>query len=249
MDFQYLRSIRKYELEKVLPLIPEGSIILEIGAGMGSQARDLAERGFSVEAIDVEDSPYLEEREWPVRLYDGAKIPYPDNKFDLVFSSNVLEHIPRLEEFQEEIKRVLKPNGTAVHILPTGSWRFWTAITYYPYLVKQLLYLLKRDPRSDIPVEESRDQKSWEIFLKKWRKIFPGRHGERGNIFTELYLFSRFGWIKLFRKTGWRVETCHPAGLFYTGGLILGRLLSIRTRYLASRFLGSSCLIYVLKEL
>ena len=30
---------------------------------------------------------------------------------------------------QKEIHRVLKPDGRAIHVLPSGSWRFWTNLT------------------------------------------------------------------------------------------------------------------------
>ena len=36
----------------------------------------------------------------------------------------------RVEEFQEEIKRVLKPNGSGIHILPTATWRFWSWLSH-----------------------------------------------------------------------------------------------------------------------
>jgi predicted SAM-dependent methyltransferase len=41
----------------------------------------------------------------------------------------VLEHIAHIDEFQKEIQRVLKPGGCAIHIMPSGNWRFWTNIT------------------------------------------------------------------------------------------------------------------------
>jgi hypothetical protein len=42
----------------------------------------------------------------------------------------VLEHIPPTYNFQKEILRVLKPGGWAVHVIPSGSWRLWSNITY-----------------------------------------------------------------------------------------------------------------------
>src|SRR5437773_3335923 len=41
-------------------------------------------------------------------FYDGKKIPFPDEYFDSVFSSEVFEHIFNLEEIIPEIKRVMK---------------------------------------------------------------------------------------------------------------------------------------------
>lgn len=82
--------------------------------------------------------------------------------------------------------------------------------------------------------------------LKLWG--VPGRHGERGSWLTEQYLFSRFSWLKLFRRTGWEIKACRPARLFYTGYEILNEQLPLETRRRLSRVLGSSCLIYILRK-
>ena len=79
--------------------------------------------------IFLPSSNYREARIWPVTDYDGKKIPYEDNTFNIVFSSNALEHIPHIYEFQKEIHRVLKPDGLVIHILPSSSWRMWTNVT------------------------------------------------------------------------------------------------------------------------
>jgi ubiquinone/menaquinone biosynthesis C-methylase UbiE len=42
-------------------------------------------------------------------LYDGKKIPFPDNYFDAVLCSEVFEHIFNLDGTVGEINRVLRP--------------------------------------------------------------------------------------------------------------------------------------------
>lgn len=42
---------------------------------------------------------------------DVRKIPYPDNYFDLIFSSSAFEHLPDLDVALDEMYRVLKPGG------------------------------------------------------------------------------------------------------------------------------------------
>ena len=53
MNIVHKRNIREYELNRVTPLFQQGSTILEIGAGAGWQAKALANKGYSVEAIDL----------------------------------------------------------------------------------------------------------------------------------------------------------------------------------------------------
>jgi 2-polyprenyl-3-methyl-5-hydroxy-6-metoxy-1,4-benzoquinol methylase len=125
-----VEAIRAHELGVVLSLLPPEGKLLEIGAGTGWQSRTLADRGYDVSAIDVPSSDYRASRVFPVQDYDGDRIPFADNTFDIVFSSNTLEHIPRVREFQSEIHRVLKPGGRVVHVVPSSSWRLYTNVSY-----------------------------------------------------------------------------------------------------------------------
>ncbi len=49
---------------------------------------------------------------------DVTAMPYPDRTFDLVLCSHVLEHVPDDGAAMREIARVLKPDGTAVVMVP-----------------------------------------------------------------------------------------------------------------------------------
>ena len=126
----HLEAIRTYELGIVLDMLPPRGRVLEIGAGTGWQARALENRGYDVSAIDLSSSNYRENRVWLVTEYDGKHIPFEDNAFDIIFSSNTLEHILHIYEFQKEIHRVLKPDGVVLHLLPSSSWCLWTNITH-----------------------------------------------------------------------------------------------------------------------
>lgn len=50
--------------------------------------------------------------------FDIQNIPYPDNSFDLVFASHVLEYVKNDRQALKEIKRVLKPEGLAFLPVP-----------------------------------------------------------------------------------------------------------------------------------
>jgi SAM-dependent methyltransferase len=42
----------------------------------------------------------------------------PDNSFDAVFSTSVLEHVGRIHDAASEITRILKPGGITLHAVP-----------------------------------------------------------------------------------------------------------------------------------
>ena len=50
--------------------------------------------------------------------FDIQSIPYPDNSFDLVFASHVLEYVKDDRQAIQEIKRVLRPGGLAFLPVP-----------------------------------------------------------------------------------------------------------------------------------
>jgi SAM-dependent methyltransferase len=244
----HLHDLRSHELGRALSLIPSQGKVLEIGAGTGWQAKALAERGLSVVAIDLPGSQYANDRVAPVIEYDGSNLPFRRACFDVVFSSHVLEHIAHVERFQFEIQRVLKADGLAIHILPTGTWRFWTSICFYGYIVKKLV-------ENCYPVRSrawvtcaAGSQRSAPRRAMQLRTLLPSRHGEAGNVLSEIYLFSRFRWRKVFSRNGWIVQVSCPTRLFYTGYMLLHSGLSLRLRHRLSFVLGSSSHLFCLRK-
>lgn len=253
-NLDFLRQIREFEYAMVLNEIkrmPQAERVLEIGGGSGYQARRLSEDGYTVFSIDVEGSIYRQEQEFSVSIYDGSNIPFPDGSFDLVYSSNCLEHVKNFSTLQREIVRVMKPHGQCLHLMPTASWRFWTSLAHYVELSFRVLQQIPRLWPKDFSLMSIRD--SFAVLrlitgLLRQYAVVP-RHGEFGNAFTELWWFCRFHWRLKLRRSGFVIKKCYPAGLFYTGHMILGQRCSIRTRAVLSRILGSSCLIYVLNPI
>ena len=122
-SLEHLDAIRAAEIARIVPFFSPGARILEIGAGTGKQALELKRRGFEVTAIEIAESGYAAHRVFPIKDYDGRTIPMPDASVDIVFSSNVLEHVPDLARMHSEARRVLAPGGYCIHVLPTHTWR------------------------------------------------------------------------------------------------------------------------------
>jgi ubiquinone/menaquinone biosynthesis C-methylase UbiE len=92
--------------------IKEGDRVLEVGPGGNpfhradiflelqlNDAELAAQRGHS-ERVDIEPSRVI--------YYDGKKFPFRDKEFDYVICSHVIEHVPDVKNFMNEIFRVAK---------------------------------------------------------------------------------------------------------------------------------------------
>lgn len=247
-SIKQLSVIRAAEIAEIAPHIPVRARILEIGAGTGQQALDIQRRGFDVNAIEVADSAYASARVFPIIDYDGVHIPFPNGNFDVVFSSNALEHVPNLTGLHAEIRRVLKPDGIAIHVLPTHAWRFWSIFSSFVSAPAYLGAALRR------MLPGSRDQRSvrqawYEAVRACGAAVLQPRHGERGIGLAELWLFHPRWWRRNFESNGFVLLYDKPMGLFYTGSMVFGARLSLERRARLARTLGSSCHLYVMRPI
>lgn len=240
-NIEALNAMRAGEIEQVVPLFLPDAQILEIGAGTGQQALEISRRGFAIDAIEVAASNYSGVRVFPITEYDGIHIPFPDATFDIVFSSNVLEHVPHLSQLNAEIRRVLKADGYCVHVMPTPSWRIWTTLTSIPAAIEIVL------SRGGATAPATGLGQSGPGGIGQQLRRHFGRHGEQGNVLTELWLFSPARWRRIFRSDDFEIVQDRPVGIYYSGNTMLGTLLSIPRRKMLAAWLGSSCHIYVVK--
>ena len=249
-SLEHLSAIRVAELERTLPHLGTGASILEVGAGTGQQARMLAGFGYTVQAIDIPQSNYAEDRIFPVADYDGRTIPFPDAAFDIVFSSNTLEHVPDLRRMHAEIGRVLRPDGYAVHVMPTHAWRFWSTLSSFPAGLQHAW-----DLRGTLVPRGRLDRTEWRRLAKAAYTILwycglgllQRRHGERGTVISETWLFHPAWWRRNFRDHGFTIVHDEPLGIFHTGNMVAGSALPIRARARLAGILGSACHIFVVR--
>ena len=90
--------------------------VLEVGAGEGSILNWLSQWDFcqDLNCVEISESGIALIKAKQIKnlkdilLFDGYKIPYPDNHFDLVICSHVLEHVEHERILLREIKRVSK---------------------------------------------------------------------------------------------------------------------------------------------
>ena len=111
--------ILRYNIYRIIKKISsniKGDIMLDFGCG--SKPYKNCFKFNTYIGIDIENSGHDHKNENIDMYYDGKKIPFSDEHFDLIFSSEVFEHIFNLEDIIKELKRVLKTNGKMLITLP-----------------------------------------------------------------------------------------------------------------------------------
>jgi len=73
--------------------------------------------------INYEVSEYFDDKPYgsyvnDIRNENLERLTFPNNRFDVVINSDVLEHVGNLKQALSEIKRVLKPGGFHVFTIP-----------------------------------------------------------------------------------------------------------------------------------
>ncbi len=108
-----LAKYRASELEEartadLLRMVPKGrNTVLDIGTRDGHFSKLLTQYFTSVTALDLEKPPFEYPGIIPV-AGDVTKLEFPDNAFDCVFCTEVLEHIPEVGKASREIIRVAR---------------------------------------------------------------------------------------------------------------------------------------------
>lgn len=102
--------------------------ICDLGCGTGWISSELARVG-SVTGVDLSPEGIKIARErWPGIEFEVADIlSYrPEKSFDLVVSSEVIEHVEDKAGYFETVDRILKPQGFLILTTPNGDvWKRW----------------------------------------------------------------------------------------------------------------------------
>ncbi|MBA2648551.1 MAG: class I SAM-dependent methyltransferase [Legionella sp.] len=115
----YLSTILDNEQSNIVGKIK----VLDVGCGHGLIHHHLLTNNkenldlFGVDiASSVIEMAQLNNPTVNYQSYDGLKLPFPGNTFDIAFAICVMHHVPPLQwlDFLEEMKRVVKNNGIVI---------------------------------------------------------------------------------------------------------------------------------------
>jgi ubiquinone/menaquinone biosynthesis C-methylase UbiE len=125
-----------------------GLNVLDVGCGQGIDLCEYALAGATVTGIDLTPRHVELARqhlgglglEGTVVEGDAEALPFADDSFDRVNSNGVLHHTPDMPKALKEIRRVLRPSGTAtVIVYNRGSAHYWTEQFLHQGIIKRQL--------------------------------------------------------------------------------------------------------------
>jgi len=215
MDWKtYLHAIRKRETEVIFSGCPPHAFpaALELGAGDGYQSTLLQVYVDRLVATDWDVTLLLNSRSDRVDVRpcdaEAAADAFPPAEFDLVFSSNVLEHLPNPGLALRSIHRVLRDDGITVHVMPSPFWKLCNLSLFFPFLIARGLRRLARGTafKSGEVGHVLPNNPKMPSTGRSWaRRLWPPPHGAYRGHLQEFWAYRKARWVQEFQRAGFRV--------------------------------------------
>lgn len=155
------------DLPKIVKIFKKHNIkkVLDLGCGSGRHTVYLAKKHFQVYGIDIAKQGIKITKEWlkkeklRANLKIGSiykKLPYQDNFFDAIISTNTIHHakIKDIRKVIKEIERVLRPKGLIfITVRKRKFKKFWPKYTIIEKYGKQKTRYKVVGSRTYIPIE------------------------------------------------------------------------------------------------
>lgn len=188
IQFDILRTMERYA---GIPL--SQSNVLDLGCWDGRLSLPLAKKVRSITGVDIRRSPLFKGKN--VSFVKSDAITFLKNcreKFDIIFCSEVIEHIDDQERFLTSIRKVLSEKG--IVYLTTNNKYWWKeghyGLPFLTYLPKSL-------------------QKRYLKLFKRERKVYFVTN-----------LFSHYALKNIFKSTGYEAKFIMPEDLKFPYSMI-----------------------------
>lgn len=225
----WLHNYRRRELEMAFGQCPAGLFPtgLELGAGDGFQShllthyvQQLISSDYNVDRLRATPHQGVTYQNLDA---EAVGTMFPPHSFDLVYSSNMLEHVPEPGRVLRGTHHILKDDGVTVHVMPSPFWKFCDLACYVPH---RALRLCERAVQACWPSRAgdravaghetampSHDNNCKVVTRRRsrfWSLLVPEPHGISATHWQEFHAFSQARWIGEFERAGFTVISVLP---------------------------------------
>ena len=198
---------------------------LELGAGSGVQTKMLKAFCDKVVATDLNEQRLMKSSQVDGierRVLDAELLSEQlvEESFDLIFSSNLLEHLVRPDDCLKGCLAALDDQGLIVHVVPNPTWRSLCTLVHPVAKIRNLLSRLFVSSKAGVWVQprdkfpHSGQGNNLKLnratphgSLAKFKRYLPAVHGVSDGLIEETLRFRLAAWRNLFEKNGLEIIT------------------------------------------
>ena len=176
----------------------------------------------------------------------GEKLPYEDNSFDFVVSTDTFEHVQNLENTMNECFRVLKPDGMLLAVFPQFLQPFESHLNFVTKLpcIHWFFNSKKISEKYYEILKERGDSAKWyngeKYSLEEWEKL-PTLNGTSIRKFENILKKNSWSDVKWIKKPILTDGRRSKKFIFRLLSLLFYPLIFIK--YLDELFMGRICVI------
>lgn len=151
-DGKFVKCMYDEIINRILQINPHK--ILDLGCGNGNILKTLEEKtdadlyGLDLSENMIKEAEKNLNSDVNLTIGDAEKLPYSDNKFDVVICNASFHHYTKPEIVLKEIKRILKKNGVFILGDPTCP---------FDWYLKILNYFLKHSDSGDFKIYSKKE--------------------------------------------------------------------------------------------
>ncbi|MBM3433000.1 MAG: class I SAM-dependent methyltransferase [Bacteroidetes bacterium] len=168
--------IRRRLLEKIRQYASslEGEL-LDFGCGAKPYQSLFQVKSYT--GVDYDGPGHSHEKESIDYFYDGVSLPFPNDRFDSIFTSEVFEHIFNLPQILPELYRVLRPGGRMLITCPFAYCEHEVPNDYARYTSFAMRAILENAGFRILALDKSGNavETVWQLRIVYWQQFILSR--------------------------------------------------------------------------
>ena len=221
--FKSLHDLKITETNKIFHNCPAKIFKngLELGAGDGFQSKliskyieKLISTDYNLSRLQEKSTSTIEYIKCDAEETDSC---FTSKRFDIIFSSNLLEHVPHPGKALRGMSQILNDDGIMIHIMPNFLWKFSQITMFYPNLFieiaeriltpKRLIASIKKrfKKKENILKTKTKFDNNPKSSQHNYSWLWPYPHGAYKNHFDEFLAFRKKRWMSIFKSEGFKV--------------------------------------------